>query len=76
MPESARKNWKPLVPSPQDVKHSHEVPITPQTQAPAYKLAFDDKDFLCSEELRPVRLQLELLKAENLLRERGIESTE
>ena len=69
------KNWKALVRSPEDVKHSHEVPITPQTQAPAYRLAFDDKDFLCSEELRPVRLQLELLKPEILLKERGIVST-
>lgn len=69
------KNWKALVRSPEDVKHSHEVPVTPQTQAPAYRLAFDDRDFLCSEELRPVRLQLELLKPEILLKERGIVST-
>ncbi|MBL4725668.1 MAG: LOG family protein [Rhizobiaceae bacterium] len=69
------KGWKPLVHSPEDIKHAHLVPITPQTQAPAYKLAFDDKDFMCSEELRPVRLQLELLKTELLLKERGIEST-
>ncbi|MGB7336607.1 MAG: LOG family protein, partial [Salaquimonas sp.] len=48
---------------------------TPQTRAPAYKLAFDDKEFLTREELRPVRLQLELLKPEMILTERGIEST-
>ena len=40
---------------------------TPQTESPAYKLAFQDMDFLLSEELRPVRFQLELLKPELLL---------
>ena len=38
-------------------------------------MAFADKDFLCRDELRPVRLQLELLKPEMLLDEKGIEST-
>jgi uncharacterized protein (TIGR00730 family) len=51
------------------------VPDTPQTRAPAYRLAFSDEDFLCRDELRPVRLQLELLKPEMLLDEAGIEST-
>jgi uncharacterized protein (TIGR00730 family) len=68
-------NWKALVRSRDDIKKAHEVPDTPQTRAPAYRLAFDDKDFLCREELRPVRLQLELLKPEMILSERGIEST-
>lgn len=49
--------------------------ITPQTQSPAYKLAFQDTDFLLREELRPVRFQLELLKSEMLLEEAGIAST-
>ena len=52
-----------------------EVPDTPQTRAPAYRLAFADADFLCRDELRPVRLQLELLKPEMLMSEYGIEST-
>src|SRR3954447_23829103 len=47
---------------------------TPQTQDPAYRLAFQDMDFLLREDLRPVRFQLELLKAELLLDEAGIES--
>ncbi|WP_428982269.1 LOG family protein [Oricola nitratireducens] len=51
------------------------VPDTPQTRAPAYRLAYDDSDFLCREDLRPVRLQLELLKPELMLQERGITST-
>ena len=47
---------------------------TPQTEHPAYKLAFQDMDFLLSEELRPVRFQLELLKPELLLNEANIGS--
>ena len=41
----------------------------------AYRLAFTDTEFLLREELRPVRMQLELLKPELVLEERGIEST-
>ena len=51
------------------------TPDTPQTRAPAYKLAFTDNDFMCREELRPVRLQLELLKPQMMLDEEGIRST-
>ncbi|WP_298916420.1 TIGR00730 family Rossman fold protein [uncultured Roseobacter sp.] len=52
-----------------------EVPDTPQTRAPAYRLAFADEDFMCREELRPVRLQLELLKPEMMLDAHNITST-
>jgi uncharacterized protein (TIGR00730 family) len=41
----------------------------------AYRLAFTDTDFLLREELRPVRLQLELLKPELIQQEHRIEST-
>ncbi|MDP1902309.1 MAG: TIGR00730 family Rossman fold protein [Rubrivivax sp.] len=41
----------------------------------AYRLAFTDTDFLLREELRPVRMQLELLKPEIVQQELGIEST-
>ncbi|MBK1687929.1 LOG family protein [Rubrivivax gelatinosus] len=41
----------------------------------AYRLAFTDTNFLLREELRTVRMQLELLKPEMLQRELGIEST-
>lgn len=47
----------------------------PQTQSPAYKLAFQDLDFLLREDLRPVRFQLELLKPELFLDEANIAST-
>ncbi len=48
---------------------------TPQTLSPSYRLAFADFDFLKREELRPVRLQLELLKPELEMQDRGIVST-
>ena len=54
---------------------AQDAPDTPQTRAPAYKLAFADDVFMCRDELRPVRLQLELLKPELMLDEAGINST-
>jgi len=59
----------------EDRSTAEQIPDTPQTRAPAYRLAFADPDFLCRDELRPVRLQLELLKPEMILNERGIQST-
>ena len=41
----------------------------------AYRLAFTDTEFLLREELRPVRMQLELLKPELIQSEQQIEST-
>jgi len=41
----------------------------------AYRLAFTDTDFLLREELRPVRMQLELLKPEMVQSEQNIEAT-
>jgi hypothetical protein len=48
---------------------------SPQTASASYRLAYADIDFLRRAELRPVRLQLELLKAELVQQEEGIEST-
>ncbi|MGV8989250.1 MAG: LOG family protein [Cypionkella sp.] len=61
--------------SSQDVEVTHHIPDTPQTRSPAYRLAFADPEFLTREELRPVRLQLELLKPQMILDEHGIRST-
>jgi uncharacterized protein (TIGR00730 family) len=65
----------PFRDSTQDIEAAHRIPDTPQTRAPAYRLAFADPDFMTREELRPVRLQLELLKPQMVMDERGIEST-
>jgi uncharacterized protein (TIGR00730 family) len=65
----------PLRRSREDAEQSRGVPDTPQTRAPAYRLAFTDDDFLTREELRPVRLQLELMKPTMLMDEAGVDST-
>ncbi|WP_421701954.1 TIGR00730 family Rossman fold protein [Aliiroseovarius sp.] len=65
----------PLRDSHQDREQAHKTPDTAQTRAPAYRLAYDDQEFMCRDELRPVRLQLELLKPEMLMQEYGVEST-
>lgn len=41
----------------------------------AYRLAFTDTEFLLREELRPVRMQLELLKPELVQQELGVSAT-
>ncbi|MGY6632636.1 MAG: LOG family protein [Alkalilacustris sp.] len=61
--------------SPEDVVVARQTPDTPQTRSPAYRLAFADEDFLTRRELRPVRLQLELLKTELELDAHAIRST-
>ncbi|MCU0907924.1 MAG: LOG family protein [Rhodobacteraceae bacterium] len=58
-----------------DSAAARHVPDTPQGRSPAYRLAFTDADFLLRDELRPVRLQLELLKPELMLAEAGVVST-
>jgi len=58
-----------------DAQSAKHVPSSPQTEDPAYRLAFQDNDFLLREDLRPVRFQLELLKPELLLDEADIGST-
>src|SRR5829696_6986622 len=58
-----------------DARAAKHVPSSPQTESSAYRLAFQDTDFLLREDLRPVRFQLELLKPELLLEEAKIGST-
>lgn len=58
-----------------DAQTARHVPSSPQTESAAYKLAFQDTEFLLREDLRPVRFQLELLKPELLLDEANIAST-
>jgi len=49
--------------------------VSPQTQSESYKLAFDDPGFLLRDELRPVRLQLEIMKPEIIQQEQRINAT-
>lgn len=57
------------------VRSQAHAPETAQTASPAFRLAYEDEDFLFRPDLRPVRLQLELLKPELLQQEQGIRST-
>ena len=58
-------------------QEAHEVGTPSRYGGPesAYRLAFTDTEFLLREELRPVRMQLELLKPEMVQQQLGIEST-
>ncbi len=71
-----RDSHTPFPSSGEDAQRAAERPAqTPQTSSPAYKLAYTDTEFLFRPELRPVRLQLELLKPELLQQEAGIKAT-
>jgi uncharacterized protein (TIGR00730 family) len=59
--EDARRAAKPAAPE--------------HCRSASYRLAYQDPDFLLRDELRAVRLQLELLKTEIILQEHHIEST-
>jgi uncharacterized protein (TIGR00730 family) len=62
-------------PAEADIEAAAQAPSTPQTRSPSYRLAFDDLDFLTRPEMRATRLQLELMKVELALTERGVVST-
>jgi uncharacterized protein (TIGR00730 family) len=55
--------------------HTARLKHNSQMQSSAYRLAYYDFDFMIRDELRPVRLQLELLKPELAFTEHEIEST-
>jgi uncharacterized protein (TIGR00730 family) len=44
-------------------------------ESPSFRLAQEDIDLLAQDDLRPLRLQLELLKPERILREQNVHST-
>jgi uncharacterized protein (TIGR00730 family) len=62
-------------PAREEAEVANQPTSSPQTRDKAYRLAFQDMDFLLREDLRPVRFQLELLKPELMLDEAGIGST-
>jgi uncharacterized protein (TIGR00730 family) len=67
------KSNDPFPTAEEDARAAELCPRSSQTISPAYRLAFRDHDFLLRDELRPVRLQLELLKPELILNEHRIE---
>ena len=73
---SSKKSKKKFFISALDDVQSARLHIdSPHTRSSSYKLAYQDKEFILRDELRPVRLQLELLKPELILQENHIEST-
>jgi uncharacterized protein (TIGR00730 family) len=52
-----------------------DLPLDAILASPSYRLANEDEEFLERPELRPVRMQLELMKPEMLLTENRVEST-
>ncbi len=59
----------------EDARRAAKPAATEHCRSASYRLAYQDPDFLLRDELRPVRLQLELLKPELILQEHRIEST-
>jgi uncharacterized protein (TIGR00730 family) len=60
------------------VAESQKITRPPQSlqeSSPAYRLAFTDQDFFLRKDLRPIRLQLELMKPEIVLNQEHIAST-
>jgi uncharacterized protein (TIGR00730 family) len=73
-PDDARPGPLPMTPRdalPADVAKNRQAIL----DSPSYKLAELDTDFLGRKENRPLRMQLELLKTETLLREHQIDAT-
>jgi uncharacterized protein (TIGR00730 family) len=62
-------------PSAEEEALAAKAPAQYQGPQSSYRLAFTDTHFLLREELRPVRMQLELLKPEMIQQEQRIEST-
>jgi uncharacterized protein (TIGR00730 family) len=60
--------------APEEARFATQNLSTPQTESGAYRLAFQDTEFLLRDDLRAVRFQLEMLKPELLLDEAGIKS--
>lgn len=73
-----------MSPQPQPPQHPERLPLSAPAidprlalirSSPTYKLAEQDLEFLAKPELRPVRMQLELLKPEMTFNEQRIHST-
>lgn len=67
---------KPFPSAGEDVTPAHaKAAHTAQTLSPSYRLAYADRDFLLTDDLRGVRLMLEYLKPELSMTEHGVKST-
>jgi uncharacterized protein (TIGR00730 family) len=73
--EKRRELTAPNFPTAKEDAEAVTPPSRYEGPESAYRLAFTDTEFLLREELRPVRMQLELLKPEMVQKEQGVEST-
>ncbi len=73
--ECGMKKEDTLTSAREDAQAAELCVSSPQTIPPSYRLAYADRDFLLKDALRPVRLQLELLKPELILQEHEVEGT-
>lgn len=69
------KSFKRFPSAQEDAHTSSKCVQTPQTASASYKLSYMDTEFIMRDELRPVRLQMELMKPEILQQEHGIKAT-
>ncbi len=60
---------------PSEKSTTHEERIAAIKSSASYQQAHVDETFMCRDELRPVRLQLEMLKPEMILQDEGVRST-
>lgn len=58
-----------------DVERARAESTSANIASPTYRLAFDDLDFLLTDGMRPLRLQLELSKPEQVLNQHQIHNT-
>ena len=54
---------------------SGEPSVQQLLDSPSYRIAFHDKDFLMRNDARSIRLELEMIKPEGILRNYGVRST-
>ena len=71
----APKLTDPRFPSAEEEAALQKTPSPYSGPESSYQLAFTDHDFLLRRDLRPVRMQLELLKPELVQQEQGVQST-
>jgi uncharacterized protein (TIGR00730 family) len=75
LPMPPKKTAKCFPSASDSIKDAALCIVSPQTKSESYKLAFDDQQFLLRDELRGVRLQLEIMKPEIIQQEHGINET-
>ncbi len=59
----------------EDIENVSYQPGSPQTGSASYRLAYDDLEFVMRDELRSIRLQLEIMKPDLILKDHNIHST-